>query len=140
MPSACALILQRRADGLGTEMHAFACRDHWLRRVYREASEQCEIPYGQQTEGGWTIHDLRHTAFTNLLANNVDLATASKDWADHYSIAQTSRYLHPTRRSQQLATEASDQIIARATSAGTGVLETSTATATPATGATHATT
>lgn len=69
------------------------------------------ISYGQQIEGGWSIHDLRHTALTSLLANNVDLATVSKEWADHYSIARTSRYLHPTRRSQELATDASDQIV-----------------------------
>jgi len=141
VPAVCALIRARQAEGLGTETHAFGCRDHWLRRMFREASAACEppIPYGQQTEGGWSIHDLRHTALTSLLANNVDLATVSRDWADHYSIAQTSRYLHPTRRSQQLATEASDAIIARATSAAARGSETSTSTATGATSATHAT-
>jgi integrase len=136
VPAVCAIIRQRQADGLGDATHAFTCRDHWLRRIFREASEQCEIAYGQQKQSGWTIHDLRHTALTNLLANNVDLATVSKEWADHYSIAQTSRYLHPTKRSQQLATEASDSIIARATAGGS---ETSTSPSTHATSATHAT-
>jgi integrase len=135
VPAVCAIIRARQADGLGTQTHAFACRDHWLRRIFREASEAAGISYGQQTEGGWSIHDLRHTALTSLLANNVDLATVSKEWADHYSIAQTSRYLHPTRRSQQLATEASDQMVLRAG----GVPKASTSSATRASRATHAT-
>lgn len=112
VPAVCAIITARQADdGLGSETHAFACREHRLRRIFREVLQAAGISYGQQIEGGWSIHDLRHTALTSLLANNVDLATVSKEWADHYSIARTSRYLHPTRRSQELATDASDQIV-----------------------------
>ncbi len=111
MPIVVTILKSRREHGLGTETHAFSCRDHWLRSVYKEISEACGIPYGQRVEGAWTIHDLRHTALTNLLSNNVDLATVSKQWADHHSLAETTRYLHPTQRSKALATAASNSIV-----------------------------
>jgi integrase len=111
VPGVVAVLNRRRARELGTETHAFACRDHWLRKVFREVSAACGIPYGQRVDGAWTIHDLRHTALTNLLANNMDLATVSKQWADHHSLAETTRYLHPTQRSKALATAASDAIV-----------------------------
>lgn len=57
------------------------------------------------------FHDTRHTSLTNLLAHNVDVATVSKMWADHASISETTRYLHPTATSKRLATEASNKII-----------------------------
>lgn len=111
MPAVVAVLNKRKEDSLGTETHAFACRDHWLRSVYREVSNTCGIPYGQRVEGAWTIHDLRHTALTYLLANNVDLATVSKQWADHHSLTETTRYLHPTQHGKALATGASNAIV-----------------------------
>jgi integrase len=111
VPAVVAVLNKRREDGLGTATHAFACRDHWRRAVYKRVSEACGIPYGQRVEGAWTIHDLRHTALAHLLGNNVDLATVSKQWADHYSLAETTRYLHHTQRSKALATAASNTMV-----------------------------
>lgn len=40
VPAVCAIITARQADdGLGSETHAFACRDHRLRRIFREVSQ-----------------------------------------------------------------------------------------------------
>lgn len=111
VPAVVTVLNRRKEDGLGTAPHAFACRDHWLRAIFKQVSEACGIPYGQRVEGAWTIHDLRHTALTHLLVNNVDLATVSKQWADHYSLAETTRYLHPTQRSKALATAASNAMV-----------------------------
>lgn len=105
-----AVVLQRQRNSLGDETHAFACRDHWIRSVFKEASELCEIVYGQQVAGGWTVHDLRHTALTNLLAEGADIATV-RDWAGHASLAETTKYVHSTAKSRQLAAQASTALV-----------------------------
>lgn len=109
-PEVVAVIAQRRRDGLGDETHAFACRDHWIRAVFRQASEACEIIYGQQVAGGWSVHDLRHTCLTNLLAEGADIATV-RDWAGHASLAETTKYVHSTARSRQIAAQASTALV-----------------------------
>lgn len=113
VPAVAKIIEQRRADELGNATHVFVCHDETLRNIYEAVSKRDDvnIPFGQKVIGGWTFHDTRHTALTNLLANNVDVATVSKVWADHASIAETTRYLHPTARSKKLASAASNKII-----------------------------
>lgn len=102
VPAVVEIIKQRQRDGRGDETHVFTCRDHWIRAVFREASKQCKILYGQRVEGGWTVHDLRHTCLTNLLQQGVDLATV-RDWAGHHSITETSKYVHATAESRRRA-------------------------------------
>ncbi|MGI8467409.1 MAG: tyrosine-type recombinase/integrase [Pyrinomonadaceae bacterium] len=74
-PQVVEILLDRKKAKLGNETHAFCCRDHHIRKVFAKVSKQCKIPYGQQTPGGWTVHDMRHTCLTNLLQSGVDLAT-----------------------------------------------------------------
>lgn len=109
-PEVVAVIVQRYRDGFGDDTHAFACRDHWIRSVFREASEQCGIIYGQRAVGGWTVHDLRHTSLTNLLAEGADIATV-RDWAGHASLAETTKYVHSTAKSRQIAAQASTALV-----------------------------
>lgn len=56
-PEVVAVLLQRRRDGLGDETHAFACRNHWIRYVFGEASEQCGSSTGSRrwVAGRYTI-------------------------------------------------------------------------------------
>lgn len=109
-PEVVAVIMRRRRDGLGDETHTFNRRDHWIRAVFREASEQCEIVYGQRRAGGWTVHDLRHTCLTNLLAEGADIATV-RDWAGHSSLSETTKYVHATAKSRQIAARASSALV-----------------------------
>lgn len=46
-----------------------------------------------ETAGGRTIHDLRHTAITGWLSAGIDLPTV-RTWAGHSTLAITSRYVH----------------------------------------------
>lgn len=113
------LIETRRKMGLGNEIYVFACRDHWIRKAFREAATAVGIPYGQaNNEGdvkGFTPHDLRGTALTALLMAGVDLATVSKEYAAHGDMKLTARYLNPTKRSKQLAAQAANNLVGLAT-------------------------
>jgi integrase len=105
--------MARKRDGLGSKIHCFTRRDHWIRAVFKEASEQCKITYGQQVAGGWTVHDLRHTCLTHLLQEGTDLATV-RDFAGHHSIQETTKYVHPTAASRRRAATASSSLVALA--------------------------
>lgn len=111
VPSIVDILLERKRAKLGDAVHAFNFRDHWVRKVFSEASKECKIPYGQKTPGGWTVHDLRHTCLTNLLQNGVDLATV-RDFAGHSSIAETSKYVHTTEKSKMILARAATNLIA----------------------------
>lgn len=119
IPAVVEIITARKKANLGSETHVFACRDHRLRKVFNRVSVSCGMPYGQRSSDPnatpWSIHDLRRTALTNLLANNVDLATVSRDWAQHEDITETTRYLMPTALSKKLATDASNALVNLAT-------------------------
>lgn len=115
VPAVVEILLQRKADKLGDEIHVFTCRDHWIRSVFKQASVICGLAYGQRVKGAWTVHDLRHTCLTNLLQSGVDLATV-RDFAGHHSIVETSKYVHPTAKSKQLAASASSTLVGLATS------------------------
>ncbi len=78
--------------------------------MFKKASESVGIPYGWRSEGGWTVHDLRHTCLTNLLQSGVDLATV-RDFAGHHSISETTKYVRPTNRSRALAARASSALV-----------------------------
>jgi integrase len=104
------VIVRRKAHGLGDKTHIFTCRDHSIRDAMRNASEKAGIPYGQQVEGGWTVHDLRRTYLTYLLQAGVDIATV-RDLAGHSSVSVTSRYVHSTRDSRKNAAVAAEKLI-----------------------------
>jgi integrase len=110
VPIVVDLLLERKRAGLGTKVHAFNRRDHWIRKVFRQASRLCGIPYGQRIPGGWTVHDLRHTCLTHLLQNGVDLA-AVRDFAGHSSITETSKYVHSSEKSKNRLAEASGSLM-----------------------------
>ncbi len=109
-PPAVEILLERKKAKLGNNIHAFTCRDYKLRKIFEEASEECEIPYGQKTPGGWTVHDLRHTCLTNLLQAGVDLASV-RDFAGHASIIETGRYVHTTINSKEKLAAAAGKMI-----------------------------
>lgn len=111
IPAVVEILIARRQNGLGNEVHCFDRRDHWVRAMFKEASAQCQITYGQQVAGGWTVHDLRHTCLTHLLQEGTDLATV-RDFAGHHSIQETTKYVHPTAASRQRAARASSSLVA----------------------------
>ncbi len=114
VPAVVDILLERKNANLGDGVHAFRCRDHWIRKVFARASRHCGIPYGQSVPGGWTVHDLRHTCLTHLLQNGVDLATV-RDFAGHSTIAETSKYVHATEKSKTNLAQASSGLITLAT-------------------------
>lgn len=110
VPAVVDVLVERKKANLGNRVHAFVCRDHWIRKIFRQVSKLCTIPYGQQIAGGWTVHDLRHTCLTHLLQNGVDLA-AVRDFAGHSSISETSKYVHSTEKAKNLLAKASSGLI-----------------------------
>ena len=110
VPAVVDVLEERKKAGLGNRLHAFECRDHWIRKIFRQVSKQCTIPYGQRVAGGWTVHDLRHTCLTHLLQNGVDLA-AVRDFAGHSSISETSKYVHSTEKAKNLLAKASGGLL-----------------------------
>ncbi|MCP9494056.1 MAG: tyrosine-type recombinase/integrase [Pyrinomonadaceae bacterium MAG19_C2-C3] len=113
VPAVVELLMKRKAEGLGSATHAFAIRDHNIRKTLETISTECGIPYGRKVEGGWSPHDLRHTCLSFLLHSGVDIATV-RDFAGHASITETSRYVHATDSSRLLAAQASASLINRA--------------------------
>lgn len=81
-----------------------------MRDAFRNASKEASIPYGQQVEGGWTVHDLRRTHLTGLLQSGVDLATV-RDLAGHHSITVSSRYVRSTPSSRRNAVTAAENLV-----------------------------
>jgi len=114
-PAAVEVLRQRQADGLGSETHIFTLNDHSIRDAFRAASQLCGIEYGQRT--GWSVHDLRRTSLSNLLMDNVPLA-AVRDFAGHSSVAQTSRYVHPSMAGRGRLADATSRLVQKASSTG----------------------
>lgn len=110
VPVVVDILMERKKAKLGNNLHAFYCRDHWIRKVFANVSKKCNIPYGQRIPGGWTVHDLRHTCLTHLLQNGVDLATV-RDFAGHSSIGETSKYVHATEKSKSILAHAASSLI-----------------------------
>jgi len=114
LPAVVELLMRRKRDGLGNATHAFGCvTDHRIRKVFAYASTAAGLLYGQQRHGaeGWSVHDLRHTCLSALLHAGVDLASV-RDFAGHHSIAETTKYLHPSAHSRELAAAASASLLA----------------------------
>jgi len=105
VPGVVEVLKKRKKEHLGSATHVFARRDHWFRKVFKRVATQNNLRFGQNVEGGFTLHDLRHTAATNLIHAGVDLATV-RDFLGHHSIVETSRYVHPSPDSWKKATDA----------------------------------
>lgn len=105
-----SVIARRKAEGLGSSTHVFTIRDHSIRDAFRDASKAAGIHYGQQVEGGWTVHDIRRTFLTGLLQAGVDLATV-RDLAGHHNITITSRYVRSTPSSRRNAVAAAENLV-----------------------------
>ena len=58
-------------------------------------AKQAKISYGGFDADGFTLHSLRHTYFTHLLANGVDAPTVM-EYSGHKSFQSFSVYLHKT--------------------------------------------
>jgi len=105
VPAVVEISKQRKKEHLGSLTHVFDRRDHWFRKIFKRVAQQNDLLFGQNIEGGFTLHDLRHTAATNLIHAGVDLATV-RDFLGHHSIVETSRYVHPSPDSWKKATDA----------------------------------
>lgn len=73
-----------------------------IRRWLVLAAEALVIPYGRGVDGGFTFHDTRHTAITEMLAGGNDLATVA-DISGHSKKSMTLRYGHATTESRERA-------------------------------------
>ena len=75
------LLEARKADGVASDLHVFA-----------RAAKQAKISYGRFDGDGFTLHSLRHTYITHLLANGVDAPTVM-EYSGHKSFQSFSVYL-----------------------------------------------
>ena len=92
VPGAAELIAQRKAARLGGRDRVLTKEYEWFKETFKTISEILNIPYGQRVQGGWTIHDLRHTCLSNLALEGMPLH-AIKEFAGHSNISETLRYL-----------------------------------------------
>jgi integrase len=94
------LLEARKADGMASDLHVFARAatnefDRQVSRACRQAAKQAKISYGRFDGDGFTLHSLRHTYITHLLANGVDAPTVM-EYSGHKSYQSFSVYLHKT--------------------------------------------
>src|SRR6185295_9594137 len=94
------LLEARKADGVTSDLHVFARAatnefDRQVSRACRQAAKQAQISYGRFNGDGFTLHSLRHTYITHLLANGVDAPTVM-EYSGHKSYQSFSVYLHKT--------------------------------------------
>lgn len=73
-----------------------------IRQMLARAAAALKIPYGRNVEGGFTFHDTRHTAISQMLLAGHDLATIA-DISGHTKKSMTLRYSHATVESRQRA-------------------------------------
>jgi integrase len=71
-----------------------------LRTVIRAACKRAGIPYGRNNPGGWSLHDLRHTATTMALESGAPIAGV-QDMAGHSDRVMTLKYTHGTPASRR---------------------------------------
>lgn len=71
-------------------------------RCLRREAARAQVPYGLYTEGGFTFHDGRHTAATEMLHGGADIATVG-DVLGHSKTYMTLMYSHATIDSKRRA-------------------------------------
>jgi integrase len=103
-------ILKRRYRERGASPYVFPSQykadhpvaEHTIRRLLKKAANALKIPYGRKVEGGFTFHDTRHMAVTNMLLDGHDLATVA-DVSGHSKKEMTLKYSHATAESRSQA-------------------------------------
>jgi integrase len=73
-----------------------------IKKGFKRACELAGIPYGQNTSGGLTFHDLRHTFATRLAERGVD-ESVRMVLLGQSSIKMVRRYSHATPKAMQEA-------------------------------------
>jgi integrase len=73
-----------------------------LKKGFRSACMAAGIPHGQNTPGGLTFHDLRHTFATRLAERGVD-ESVRMALLGQSSLKMVRRYSHATPEAQQEA-------------------------------------
>jgi len=101
------LLKARKQEGLASDLHVFARAvtnefDRQVSRACRLAAKQAKLAYGRFDGDGFTLHSLRHTYITHLLANGVDAPTVM-EYSGHKSYQSFSVYLHKTDLGQKRA-------------------------------------
>lgn len=71
----------------------------------KRTAEIAGVTYGDQIEGAWVFHDLRHTAATVMAGSNIDHATIAMVLG-HKRQSMTDRYINPSLDSQRKAIRA----------------------------------
>lgn len=120
------LLKARKRDGLASDLHVFARAatdefDRQVSRACRQAAKQAKIAYGRFDGKGFTLHSLRHTYITHLLANGVDAPTVM-EYSGHKSYQSFSVYLHKTDMGEKracLILEAVDHLLTTSRTDGT---------------------
>ncbi len=79
-----------------------ALSEYQMYRAIRKAAVAARVPYGRKVEGGFTLHDNRHTAVTRMLQSGEDVATVA-DVVGHSKKTMTLRYAHSTLESRRRA-------------------------------------
>lgn len=76
--------------------------EYQMYRAIRRAADIAGAPYGRDVEGGFTLHDARHTAVTRMLQAGHDLASVGAV-VGHSKETMTLTYAHATLASQRRA-------------------------------------
>lgn len=109
LSQAALLILRRRWPEKGSRF--FTLTPKQLITALQKAGAAATIPYGDNIEGGWVFHDLRHTAASALAAGGIDHGTIAY-LLGHTAGGITHRYTHPLHASQQRAAAVLDAFLA----------------------------
>jgi integrase len=109
VPAAAQLIARRREAKLGGPVRVLTKEYEWFKDTLKTVSESLDIPYGQRVQGGWTIHDLRHTCLSNLALEGMPLH-AIKEFAGHRNISETVRYLKYMPQQIELGAKVSSKL------------------------------
>jgi integrase len=79
-----------------------AISEYQMYRAIRKAAALAKLDYGRDIEGGFVLHDNRHTAVTRMLHAGNDLATVG-DIVGHSKETMTLTYGHSTLESRRRA-------------------------------------
>jgi integrase len=81
-----------------------ALSEHAMYRAVKKAATSAQVDYGRNIEGGFVLHDARHTAVTRMLHGGHDLATVG-DVVGHSKETMTLTYAHATLQSKRRAVD-----------------------------------
>ena len=97
-------VIQGRTAGYVFESHRTGVNYTSFERGFKRACELAQIPYGQDTPNGITLHGLRHTFATRLQDRGVHPYTIMA-LMGHSSLQMTSTYSHSTPDTKETAIE-----------------------------------